>query len=512
MHLSSGSIPARRPRRATRAGVVAVLLLAASACGVGKWTVSSKPSPVRAVHAALLNNGHVLLIQGSGNDANLFAAGTFTTTEWDPVRNTFRSIPTPYDMFCSGHAALPDGSLLVAGGTSAYPQIAANLDYRGSKHAYRFDVATHAYVAVPDLDEGHWYPTLVNRGDGRVIAVGGLDQNSVLQSDTQTFDPAGNAGQGTWTPQQTTASFFPPYPALHLMADGRFFYSGVSTFGDGSDDAGIWDPAANTFNSVPGLIDRYRRDMGASVMLPPAQSQRVMVMGGGSHPDGTVQATASTAIIDLSSASPTYMDGPPMSETKQYVSAVVLPNRTVLQTGGTNESYLDRDRPDFTFRYTAQLFHPDTNTWEDAAKPTVGRTYHSEALLLPDGRVATFGGNASDVKTPFEMRIEMYAPDYTTKPRPTLTVPTAQRTIARGGSTSFTSDRDLKWVQLIRPGSATHSNDPDQRLVDLPFTQNGTAVSATLDANPNLTPPGWYMLFGVDTAGTPSVATWVHVV
>ena len=52
----------------------------------------------------------------------------------------------------------------------------------------------------------------------------------------------------------------------------------------------------------------------------------------------------------------------------------------------------------------------------------------------------------------------------------------------------------------------------NQRLVDLPFTQNGTGVSATLDANPNLTPPGWYMLFGVDTAGTPSVATWVHVV
>ncbi len=487
-------------------------MLAASACGVGTWTVNSKPSPVRAVHAALLNNGHVLLIQGSGNDPNAFAAGTFTTTEWDPAQNTFRTIATPYDMFCSGHAALPDGSLLVAGGTAAYPDVAGTLDYRGSNHAYRFDVATHAYVAVPDLDEGHWYPTLVNSGDGTVIAVGGLDQNSLLQSDTQTFDPAGNAGRGTWTPQRTTASFFPPYPALHLMANGRFFYSGVSTFGDGSDDAGIWDPAANTFNSVPGLIDRYRRDMGASVMLPPAQGQRVMVMGGGSHPDGTVQATASTAIIDLSSASPTYVDGPPMSETKQYVSAVVLPDRTVLQTGGTNESYLDNERADFKFRYTAQLYHPDTNTWEDAAKPTIGRTYHSEALLLPDGRVATFGGNFSNTAAPFEMRIEMYAPGYTTKVRPTLTVANAQRTISRGGSTAFKSDRALKWVQLVRPGSATHSNDPDQRLVDMPFTQNGTGVSATLDANPNLTPPGWYMLFGVDTAGTPSVARWVHVV
>lgn len=63
----------------------------------------------------------------------------------------------------------------------------------------------------------------------------------------------------------------------------------------------------------------------------------------------------------------------------------------------------------------------------------------------------------------------------------------------------------------MRPGSATHSNDPDQRLVDLPFTQTGADVTASLDANPNLTPPGWYMLYGVDAIGTPSVATWVHV-
>ena len=43
------------------------------------------------------------------------------------------------------------------------------------------------------------------------------------------------------------------------------------------------------------------------------------------------------------------------------------------------------------------------------------------------------------------------------------------------------------------------------------MTQSGTNVTASLDPNPNLTPPGWYMLFGVDQAGTPSVAKWVQV-
>lgn len=487
------------------------IVAVASACGVGSWTVNPTPSPVRAVHAALLKNGNVLLIQGSGNDPNLFAAGTFKTTEWNPVQNTFRSVSTPYDMFCSGHAALPDGSLLVAGGTAAYPDSATGLDYRGSNHAYKYDVATHKYVAVPDLTEGHWYPTLVNRGDGTIVMVSGLDQNAALKSNAQIFDSTAAGGAGAWSSQFTTASFFPPYPALHLMADGRYLFSGVSTFGDGSDDAGIWDATANTFTSVPGLPDRYQRDMGASVMLPPAQSQRVMVMGGGSHPKPEVVATASTAIIDLSTPSPSFTAGPDLAESKQYVSAVILPDRTVLQSGGSNESYLDRDLPSFKYRYTAQIFHPDTGAWETAKSSTVGRTYHSEALLLPDGRVATFGGNASDAGDPFEMRIELYTPEYMTKTRPVLTVGTAARSFARGGTTTFTADQPLKWVHIVRPGSATHSNDPDQRLVDMPFTQTGSSVTATLDPNPNLTPPGWYMLFGVDTAGTPSVATWVHV-
>ena len=80
------------------------------------------------------------------------------------------------------------------------------------------------------------------------------------------------------------------------------------------------------------------------------------------------------------------------------------------------------------------------------------------------------------------MRIEIFTPDYMTKPRPVLTV-----------------------------GDEARSNDPDQRLVDMLFTQAGTDVTATLDANSNLTPPGWYGLYGVDTLGASSVATWVHV-
>ncbi len=48
------------------------------------------------------------------------APGSFDTILWDPTANTFKKIATPVDFFCSGHAQLPDGRLLVAGGTARY--------------------------------------------------------------------------------------------------------------------------------------------------------------------------------------------------------------------------------------------------------------------------------------------------------------------------------------------------------------------------------------------------------
>jgi Domain of unknown function (DUF1929) len=68
-------------------------------------------------------------------------------------------------------------------------------------------------------------------------------------------------------------------------------------------------------------------------------------------------------------------------------------------------------------------------------------------------------------------------------------------------------------VELVRPSSATHMTDSEQRLVDVPFTQDPTtnSVTATVDPNKYLVPPGYYMLFGVDANNVPSVARWVLV-
>jgi hypothetical protein len=88
----------------------------------GRWKVIDIPaqSRINAIHAALLPTGKVLIIAGSGNSPRNFDAGSFSTLLWDPQTGQSRLIPTPDDMFCGGHTLLPDGNLLVAGGTRRY--------------------------------------------------------------------------------------------------------------------------------------------------------------------------------------------------------------------------------------------------------------------------------------------------------------------------------------------------------------------------------------------------------
>ena len=94
--------------------------------------------------------------------------------------------------------------------------------------------------------------------------------------------------------------------------------------------------------------------------------------------------------------------------------------------------------------------------------------------------------------------------------RPTITG--APASITYGNTfTVQTPNTDIASVVLIKPGSVTHSFDMDQRFVGLSFNVENGGLTATLPKNSNLTPPGYYMLFLVNKAGVPSIASFVQV-
>ncbi|GAA3137127.1 galactose oxidase early set domain-containing protein [Streptomyces echinatus] len=483
----------------------------------GRWTVQSTDSPVRAIHSVLLHTGKVLLIAGSGNDRDAFAAGTFKTSLFDPATGTYTAVPTPEDFFCAGHVQLPDGRVLVVGGNKDYASADGSVGYKGLRTSYIFDPAQNKYVRANDMLAGHWYPSATEMGNGDVIALGGLGEDSAGTVVNEHFSYA----QNKWLPMgeaKQAWSFWGLYPSMILLQDGRLFYTGSHVFGGGLPGTGssVYDYGAGTISEVPGLRRKDERDQSMSVLLPPAQDQRVLTMGGGNH---TVSPDAHrlTDLIDMKAASPQYVAGPDLpqgryadgspqtgTQGKVYVSAVILPDGKVLETGGALHTY--REDPVFE----ASLYDPATNVFQAGlATDPVPRTYHSSSTLLPDGRVLSIGNNPGDGS--FDQRVSIYQPPYLFKgDRPQITSLASTRW-TYGTAQRITVDKPVVKASLIRPAAVTHSSDPNQRYVDLPMTVDGNTVDLSLTSNPNLAPPGWYMLSVVDANGVPSVSKWVRV-
>jgi hypothetical protein len=461
---------------------------------VGQWNLVANNVPIRTpIHAALLRTGKVLLAAGSGNDRSNAAKGIYETVLWDPQSGQYTKIDTPWDVFCSGHAQLPDGSVLFAGGTLAYSS--GDVGFKGSRRAYRFDPVSQKYVRVSDMRDGRWYPTLVTLGNGRVFTIAGYDDSGFGDATVpELFNPA----NGTWSPLPD-AGRWPLYPAMFATKSGKLFYTGGNVFGNVGVLPGNYDIATSKISTVPGLSHAKDRDQSASVMLPPAQNLRFMIVGGGDYNRG---GTSTTSIIDLRQSSPGYFNGPSMKYSRMHLNATLLPDRTVLVNGGGQMHESDPV-------HAAELYDPKQNAWREVASESVSRLYHSVALLLPDGRVLSAGGNQPGT---WERRMEVYSPPYLFKgTRPSIT--SAPSSMGYGATVTIgtTQTSQTKWVSLIRPGSATHSLNTDQRVVNVNFSVESSTLRLTIPTDRSIAPPGWYMLFVTNTSGVPSVAKWVRL-
>ncbi|MER5770226.1 radical copper oxidase GlxA [Streptomyces sp. NPDC001985] len=591
----------------------------------GKWDFLEIPSEYRvnAIHAALLHTGKVLLIAGSGNNQKNFDAKKFETVLWDPKENSFKKIPTPADMFCAGHTQLPDGKLLVAGGTKRYEKLQGDVtkagglmivhnedpdapktipagtrftgkengktfvskdpvlvekakkvfdkatgrflrteaglgriyveaektgkehetgtednyrvhglkgpdtrnvygiaqklaldkkDFQGIKDSYEFDPVAEKYIPVDPMNEARWYPTLTTLDDGKVLALSGLDEiGAIVPGKDEVYDPETRKWEYTGKIRK-----FPTYPAIFLMDNGKLFYSGSNAgYGpaDVGRDPGVWDLDTNEFDKIPGLSDPDQMETSATVMLPPAQDQRFMVIGGGGVGESE-NSSEKSRLVDLKEDEPRFRDGASLDKGTRYPSASLLPDDTVLVTGGS-EDYRGRGGSNVL---EARTYDPKTGTYQRVADPRVGRNYHSGSLLLPDGRVMIFGSDslyadkANTKPGVFEQRIEIYTPPYLHRDsRPELGE--GPKTIERGGKGTFKAggERPLASAKLMKPSAVTHVTDVDQRTIALEMTRTADGVEVTVPGNRALVPSGRYMLFVTDDRGTPSEAVWVEV-
>ena len=145
--------------------------------------------------------------------------------------------------------------------------------------------------------------------------------------------------------------------------------------------------------------------------------------------------------------------------------------------------------------HAAELWNPTTEQWTTLASSSgIPRVYHSTALLLPDGRVLSMGGNG------FE-ETEIYSPPYLFKgTRPTIT--SAPTSVAYGQS-FFVGTPDaaaISKVTMLRLSSVTHAFNMSQHISTLSFSQAPGGLNVVAPSGGTAAPPGPYLLFILNEA------------
>jgi hypothetical protein len=456
----------------------------------GKWQTLTAQMPINPVHAALLHNGQVLIVSGSGN---LPTNTNFQAAIFDPPSGTITTQPVNWDMFCNGMVVLSDGRAFVNGGTLQYDP------FHGQLVSAVYDPATGQFTNVQNMAHGRWYPTVTSLSDGTIMTFSGLDENGNTNSTVEIY----TVGSG-WS-IAFGSPFTPPlYPRMHLLPSGKVFYSGSTT------SSRYFDPSAHTWSGVVATTNYSgTRTYGTSVLLPltPANNYKpvVMIMGGGNP------ATNTTELIDLSAATPKWVYGPNMSQPRIEMNATILPNGKVIALGG---SLNDEDTT--TASLNADLYDPATNTFSSAGQNAFARLYHSNSLLLPDATVLFIGGNPA--RGTYEQHIEIYTPAYlfnsdgSFATRPSITgVPSTSIGYGSAFQVQTPDAANISSVVLMRAGAPTHAFDMEQRLVALSFTAGSGVLNVTAPPNGNIAPQGYYMLFLLNASGVPSVAQFVQL-
>lgn len=335
---------------------------------------------------------------------------------------------------------------------------------------------------------------------------------------------------------RSVGSYF-TYPFVFVLPSGKLFlHAGTKTrFLDlATGDLDSHERLSQSTGTEPGgtavlELARTYPVQGTSVLLPLRPSDnytaRILMIGGGQRNPSALPdlhdnkvATASCEMLTLS-RDPNVAPGQwqPVASLpvpRLMCDGVLLPDGTVLVVNGTRVGQpLSGSDP----VKSAALYKPTTNQWVTLSSSTIGRMYHSTALLLPDATVLVAGhdeindyGTVSPTqKGPFdynEFRIEIFRPPYLfAGARPEITVAPAQVTYGE----TFTVDvyipdgKPIVSAAFIHPGSVTHSFDMAQRHVELqivsqaPLGRDPLNKQLTLQAPPdaNIAQPGHYMLF-----------------
>ncbi|MGW5777940.1 discoidin domain-containing protein [Streptomyces sp. NPDC003863] len=433
------------------------------------------------------------------------------------------------------------------GGSNGYTQTAI-LDLKTGKVTQR---------RIDNTGHDMFCPGIAMLADGRVLVTGGSNAQKA-----SIYDPATDAWSAT-----TDMNIARGYQAMTLLSTGEAFVLGGSWSGATGDKSGeVWSPDTGTWRKLPGVPavpamtadprGAYRADNhmwlyatsgGKVLQLGPSKQMNWITTDGdgsitsaGTRGDSQDAMTGNAVAYDIGKlltlgGSPAYENTPAtrraytvnvdggqvrsartgdMGYARAFGNSVVLPDGKVAVFGG---QAFPVPFSDATSVLTPELWDPATGRFTPLASMAIPRNYHSVANLLPDGRIFSGGGGLCGDCATNHADGAVFTPPYllnadgSPKPRPVVTGGVPPRAAA-GTSLTVTAEGPVASFVLMRAAAATHSTDNDQRRVPLASTAAGTGTyTVSIPADKGVVLPGTYMLFALDAQGVPSIAKFITV-
>lgn len=404
---------------------------------------------------------------------------------------------TGHDMFCPGTSLLADGRILVSGGSDS------------GKTSF-YNPRTDTWSPGPDMQIPRAYQSNVTMSSGEVFSIGGSWSGALGGKHGEVWSDAGG-----WRtlPGVSVSNILTNDPAGEFRSDNHAWLSsaaGGRVFHAGPSRQMNWISSAGSGSITPAgqRSDSPDAMNGNAVMY---DIGKILTMGGASAYEN-VAATARAYAIDINEGV-TVSRTADMGHTRSFANGVALPDGQVLVVGGqaTPVPFSDSGA-----RMEPELWNPATGKWTMLAPMTVPRTYHSVALLLPDGRVFVGGGGLCDTCTTNHLDGQIFTPPYllntdgTERPRPSIL--SAPVTAAAGSKIAVTTGSKISKFSLMRMSTVTHTVNTDQRRIPLTaINTSGNTATLSLPGDRGVLVPGSYLLFAMDSNGVPSVATTLTI-
>jgi hypothetical protein len=439
----------------------------------------------------------------------------------------WRPMHVKTDIFCSAAVTLPDraGRQMNIGGWSGISTFGVRLYWPdGSPGVPGVNDWQENHQEV-SLIVGRWYASALIMANASILVMGGeIGSNSAPTPSLEILPKpeGGYAKYLDWLERTDPNSL---YPFMFVLPSGGIFvvyYNEARILDDVTFDT------IKTLPNIPGsVIDpmagRNYPLEGTGVLLPqyPPYSEPITVLVCGGSATGAGIAIDNCVSTQPEVPNPTWtIERMPSRRVLSCMCA--LPDGTYMILNGAVQGMggfgLARDPNLNALLYDPSL--PVNQRISIMADTIVARLYHSEAVLLPDGRVLVSGSDPEDLKNPQEYRIEVFNPPYAlsgaTPPSFTITNRDWEYNEANILLSANIPSGNLQTVRvsMLAAVSSTHGNSMGQRTLFLDVTCLGPAAAASCilraPPSPHVAPPGWYQIFVLD-GKRPGTAIWVRI-